>query len=178
MPWMRPASDTPFGFRPYDAIKRIRPYAVSSGAAAIYQGDVVVLDSAGQIAVGTSASTQVLGVAAQYNAASTANTSFLVYDDPNQLFYIQDDGDTTAMTATHVGNNVNLVTTTGDTATLQSKHELDSSSAGTTAGQVCKVLALHEMEGGSFATGAGAPRKWVVQFNMHLYRDVVGQTGV
>jgi len=116
-------------------------------------------------------------VAAMYSPASTADT-VLVYDDPDQLFYVQDDGDTTAMTATHVGNNVDMITTTGDTTTLQSLHEIDSNTAAVTAALAVKVLGLHEMEGGSFATTTGQQRKWVVMFNAHVYRDVVGQTGI
>jgi hypothetical protein len=179
MPWMRPGADTPMGLRPYDKILRVRPYLKDASAAAIYPGDALILEADGGVAVGAVSSTQYLGVAAEYSPASTLKADFLVYDHPDQLFYVQDDGDTTAMTETHVGSNVDLITTTGDTATLQSLHELDADSAAVTAGLAMKVLGLHEMEGSrNFATTTGQHRKWVVMFNAHLYRDVVGQTGI
>ena len=178
MPYMRPNADTPFGFVPYDEIKRVRPYLKDASAAAIYPGDAVILEADGGVAVAPVSSTQNLGVAAEYSAASTAKNDFLVYDHPDQLFYVQDDGDTTAMSETEIGLNVDLITTTGDTTTLRSKHEIDSSSAATTAGLAMKVLGLHEMEARNFATTTAQQRKWVVGWNAHLYRDVVGLTGV
>lgn len=178
MPWLRKATDTPFGLRPYDEVKRIRPYNKSTACAAVYPGDPVVKAAGNTIAVGGASSTQYLGVAAMYSPVSTAEANFLVYDHPDQLFVCQDDGDTTAMTSTHTGMNVDLTTTTGDTSTLQSKVELDSDTAAITAGLAMKVLGLHEIEDASYATAAGQQRKWVVMFNAHYYRDVVGQTGV
>ena len=178
MPWNRPATDTPFGFRPYGAVLRVRPYLKDASAAAIYPGDVLIPEADGGVAVAGVSATNTLGVAAEYSAASTAKNDFMVYDHPDQLFYVQDDGDTTAMSETEIFLNVDMITTTGDTATFQSLHEIDSSSAATTVGLACKVLGLHEMEGRSFATTTGQQRKWIVQFNAHFYRDVVGQTGV
>jgi hypothetical protein len=178
MPWMRPGTDTPFGFRPYDKILRVRPYLKDASEAAIYPGDVLIREAAGGVTVAGVSSTQIVGVAAEYSPANTLKTDFLVYDHPEQLFYVQDDGEATAMTETHTGMNVDLITTTGDTVTLQSLHELDANTAAVTAGLAVKVLSLHEMEGRNFATTTGQPRKWVVMFNAHIYRDVVGQTGI
>ena len=178
MPWLRKATDTPFGLRPYDEVKRIRPYNKTTAIAAIYPGDAVIKAAGNTIDVGAASSTQYLGVAAMYSPISTAEANFLVYDHPDQLFVIQDDSDTTAMTSTHSGMNCDLTVTTGDTATFQSKHELDSNTAAITAGLAMKVLGLHEIEDNSYATATGNPRKWIVQFNAHYYRDVVGQTGV
>lgn len=179
MPWMRPASDTPFGFRPYGKVLRVRPYLKDASNAALYPGDVLIREAGGSVTVAAASSTQIVGVAAEYSPASTLKADFMVYDHPEQLFYAQDDGDTTAMTETHCGQNVDLITTTGDTTTLQSLMELDADTAAITAGLAIKVLGLHEMEGSrNFATAAGSPRKWIVQINTHIYRDVTGQTGI
>lgn len=169
MPWMQAAVDRPFGFRPYGRVLRVSPYRKGSDASAIYPGDVVVLSTDGQVDPATTAApVNIVGVAAEYSAASTAKNDFLVYDHPEQLFYVQDDGDTTNMAETNVGNNVNLITTTGDTSTLQSLQEIDASSAATTATLAMKVHQLHPVENYSFASAAGSPRKWVVSINNHV----------
>lgn len=178
MPWMRPGTDGPFGFRPYDKVLRVTPYLKDASAAAIYPGDALILETDGGVIPATVSATNIVGVAAEYSPATTAKTDFLVYDHPDQLFYVQDDSDTTQMAETEVGTNVDMITTTGDTLTFQSLHEIDSSSAATTAGLAVKVMGLHPMEARNFATAAGQPRKWVVQFNAHIYRDTVGQAGI
>lgn len=167
MAFLRAATDNPFGAMPYGKVERIRPYLKDSGAVAIYPGDFVTLETDGGIGVATASQALILGVAAEYSAASTEKTDFLVYDDPNQLFAVQDDGDTTAMTEASIGTNVDLIVTTGDTTTLRSRHEIDSSSVATTATLALKVIALHPIEGRSFASAAGDPRKWVVKINSH-----------
>ena len=166
MPYLQKATDNPSGFHPYDAVLRIGTYWKDSSAAAIYPGDALVMESDGGIAVaGVSPAQAVIGVAAEYSVVSTEKKDFLVYDHPDQLFWVQDDGDTTAMTEAQLGQNVDMITTTGDTTLLRSKHELDSSSADVTAGIACRVVRLHPIEADSYATAAGSPRKWVVQFN-------------
>lgn len=170
MPWMQSNVDKPFGFRVYDQVLRIGHYRVGSDASAIYPGDIVVMSSDGQIDVATTANpVNIVGVAAAYNAASTAQDRFPVYDHPEQRFVVQDDGDTTNMTESSQGNNVGLITTTGDTSTLQSQQEIDSSSAATTATLAIKVHQLHPVEGASYASAAGSPRKWIVSINNHLW---------
>lgn len=178
MPFHRPGTDTPFGFHPYGKVLRVRPYLKDAAAAAIYPGDLLALEADGGLVVAGVSGTQTLGVAAEYSPVSTSKTDFMVYDDPDQLFYVQDDSDTTAMSETEIGTNVDAITTTGDTNTLLSLHEIDSNSAAATAGLLMKVIGLHEMEARNFATAAGQQRKWIVQFNSHFYRDVVGQTGI
>ena len=169
MPWMRANVDAPFGARPYGPVLRVGAYNKDASAAAIYPGDVLIMETDGGLAVSTVTATNIIGVAAEYSAASTAKTDFLVYDHPDQLFMIQDDSDTTNMDEASVGLNVDLITTTGSTTTLQSLHEIDSSSAATTAGLAMKVLYLHPVEARSFATAAGTMRKWVCRINAHLY---------
>lgn len=171
MPFMQAAVDKPFGFLPYDRVNSCRAYSKDSSAVAIYPGDAVILETDGGIGVAATGSTNIIGVAAMYSPASTAEPNFLVYDDPEQLFMVQDDNNTTQMAEAQVGNNVNIVTTTGDTSTLRSLQEIDSSTAATTAALAIKVLGLHPVEGRSFASAAGdtSQRKWIVKINTHLF---------
>lgn len=167
MPYLQAAVDKPFGAMPYDRVLSVGAYSKDASAAAIYPGDFVTLETDGGLAVATASQALILGVAAEYSAASTAKTDFLVYDHPDQKYTVQDDGDTTAMTEASVALNADLVVTTGDTSTLRSLHEIDSSSAATTNTLAVKILGLHPVEDRSFASAAGSPRKWIVKINSH-----------
>jgi len=171
MPYLRAAFDAPFGALPTGEIKRLRPYRKDSGASRIFPGDFVKMESDGNIAV-AAATERLLGVAAEPSANATADTEVLVYDDPDQLFVVQDDSDTTHVAETNIGNNADIVATTGNTTTGRSNHELDSSGAGTGTAQL-RILGLHPIET-SFATAAGSPRRWIVQINEHEYSQTSG----
>lgn len=167
MAFTRVAVDAPFGFRPYQN-SRTNGYRKRAGAPAMYPGDLVGQLTDGTVDVVTSTASPILGVAAVYSAASTAET-VLVYDDPYALFFVQDDGDTTAMTALSEGANCDAILTTGSTTTFQGQQEIDSSSAGATSSAI-HVVRLHECEGGSYASAAGSPRRWVVQINSRFHQ--------
>ena len=169
MPWLRAAVDAPFGALPYDQVLRIAPYSKDAAAAAFYAGDVLIKEADGALAVSAASSATMVGVAVGWTITSVADDAVLVYDHPDQLFTMQDDSDTTAMTASSRGLNADLVVTTGDTSTLRSLHEIDSSSAATTAGLAVKVMNLHPIETQSYAAAAGSPRKWIIRLNEHLY---------
>ena len=178
MPYLRPATDAPFGAIPYGVVRSVRPYLKDASAVAIYPGDFVILETDGGVGVATTGSTTILGVAAEYSAASTRKVDFMVYDHPNQEFTIQDDGDTTAMDeATGPGLKANITVTTGDTTLLRSLHEIDSDTAATTSTLALSVKGLHPVEDGSYATAAGQQRKWVVQVNNHIF-GYIGRTGI
>src|SRR3990167_9019245 len=121
MPYLRPATDTPFGAIPYGAVRSVRPYLKDASAVAIYPGDFVILETDGGVGVATTGSTTILGVAAEYSAASTRKVDFMVYDHPNQEFTLQDDGDTTAMDeATGPGAKAKTTASTRGTTPLTS----------------------------------------------------------
>ena len=165
MPYLRAATDTPFGAMPYDGVRRISPYLKDASAAAIYPGDFVTLETDGGVIPATTSQALIVGVAAEYSAASTLKRDFLVYDDPEQRYTIQDDSDTTGMTEASIGGNADITVTTGNTTTLRSAHEIDSSTLATTNTLALKIHALHPIEAGSFATTTGEWRKWVVTIN-------------
>lgn len=169
MPFLKKATDNPFGFRPDQVPLQVSPYTIDASAAIVYPGDIVIVEADGALGIAAAGSVNCVGAAAGYNAASTAASRFLVYDHPEQRFVGQDDGAVGIMTATSIGANVDLLATTGDTTTRQSLQELDSSSATTTATLVFKVLALHEIENLSYATTTGEQRKWLVKINNHLH---------
>jgi hypothetical protein len=111
-----------------------------STAAAIYRGDLVVLPTAGKVAVAAAGGVEIVGVAAQY--ASAADTTVAVYNDPDQHYYIKDDGASATLARTDVGKNADIVATTGDTTFLHSKHVLDTDSATIATAQL-RILDFH-----------------------------------
>ena len=169
MPFLRKATDTPYGFRPYGEVLRCSSYQVDAGAAALYPGDLVILEADGALAIGTASAVNMVGSAAIYNPASTAHTAFLVYDHPDQRFHAQDDGAVGIMTATSLGSRCAIVATAGSTTTFQSQQEIDSSSASTTATEPVSIHALHPVEQGSHATTTGQQRRWICSLNNQLW---------
>ena len=167
MPYMRAAVDAPFGAMPHGPVLSMNPYLKDASAVAIYPGDFVTLETDGGLGVATTSQALIIGVAAEYSAASTRKADFLVYDHPDQMYVIQDDSDTTGMTEASIGTNADITVTTGDTTTFRSLHEIDSSTATTTNTLALKILAMHPVEGGTFATTTGEWRKWIVKINSH-----------
>ena len=168
MPYLRTATDAPFGAVPEGPTARIRPYNKAVGyATRIFPGDFVTLASDGNVQV-AAAGDVLLGVAAMNSAASTAEANFLVYDDPDQLFVVQNDDGGTALAQTNVGNNADILATTGDTTTGRSLHELDQSTAITATAQL-RIVGLHPIE-----TAFAANRKMVVRINEHYYSQTAG----
>ena len=176
MPYLQASTDNPFGFIPYGKVLSIGAYRKDSAAAKIFAGDLVVLSSDGNVDVGTATSTAIIGVAVESSAASTTKEDFLIYDDPHQLFTVQDDSDTTGVTSTSVGNNVSVVATTGVAGTDRSAQELDSSTADTTSTLPMKIIDIHPIErtrqsagvARGFATTTAQQRKWIVKINRHV----------
>lgn len=173
MPFLRRASDTPFGFYPYDVTLSVTEYR-ATGAGAIFRGDLVGMQPDGSVDTITAAASPILGVALG-NITSGTDGTVLVADHPFQRYVVQDDGDTTAMTALSEGAKVDPILTTGDTTTNLSRQEIDSSSAAAPGhAQPIKVIRLHPCEAGSYASAAGSPRRWIVQIANHQLATPTG----
>jgi hypothetical protein len=177
MPYLRKAVDAPFGFMPHGPVLSVRGYYKDASAGAIYPGDAVILETDGGIDQAATSSANIIGVAAEYSAASTEKVGFLVYDHPDQEYVVQDDSDTTPLTRAEEGENCNITVTDGNTTTLRSQHELDSDTGDTTSSLAVKIIKLHPCEEASYASAAGSPRRWIVKFNSHLWGGAE-QTGI
>lgn len=173
MPYLQKGTDTPFGLIPYDKVRRAQEYDTVA-TQKIWAGSPVVMTSAGTVSIfAANTDINVLGVAATTVASSSSTGKLLVYDDPEQLFAVQDDGDTTHIALTNIGNTASMIGFTGNDTTDRSIVELDSSTAaagayGTTALPL-KIIRLHPVEGDSYASAAGSPKKWVVKFNPQVH---------
>lgn len=132
-------TDNPHGATPASRVLRMTVYPKST-AAAIYGGDFVSLPAAGKIAATTAGNTEIVGVSVGYNAAT--DTEILVFDDPDQTYYVQDDGASGTLAAADVGLNADIVATAGNATFLKSQMELDTSDKQTTTSQL-RLLGKH-----------------------------------
>ncbi|MDE2099603.1 MAG: hypothetical protein KGL39_20290 [Patescibacteria group bacterium] len=106
-----------------------------------------------------------------YHPAST-NQYILVADDPNLLFWIQEDsvGGSIAM-ATAGMKNADLIAGNGSTVTGWSGWMLDSSSINTTNSlQLRLISGLQEADN----TMASSYAKWLVKINLHSLTNTTG----
>jgi len=181
--------DAAFGLRPVGKLGSdinnagTSKYIILDGyGTAIYKGDPVLLANDGTIQVQNAATTNNIGVfnGCFYNDPTTQKPTWsnyypgsitptvgdieaYVYDDPNQLFLIQDEG---TLAQTNVGNNADIATyAAGSTINGQSKVELSSTAAATAA--TFRIVRISEDPENSDVSSANA--NWVVRYNEHLY---------
>lgn len=158
-------TDKPKGFSPVGETLRCRPY---TAGAAVYPGDAVKLQADGKVDPAT-ASQSIIGVAASYAAAD--GDEVLVWDDPNQLFKVQDDGVSATLSQTSVGLNYNIVATAGNSTYKDSRMELDADSGATDSTLPLRLVGFAREEGES---GAGAINaKCIVAINQHQLGDAI-----
>ena len=182
--------DAPFGLRPVGELGSniqnagTTKYRIAAGSTApIYKGDLVTLAS-GVIAVASGTANTLIGVfnGCFYNDPTTQKPTWknyypgsitptvgsidaYVYDDPSQLFEIQDAG---TLAQTNVGNNADIATyVAGSTINGQSKVELSATAAATAA--TFRIIRISEDPENSDISSANA--NWIVKFNEHLYYD-------
>jgi hypothetical protein len=107
----------------------------------------------------------------KYWPASTVATDAFgfVVDDPGVIFQVQIDDAGTALAATDVGGNADILVTAGSTATFTSGVELDQSTITGNSAQlrIMRLADLPNNEWGDFA-------KVEVLINEHFYKSTTG----
>jgi len=193
-----PTVSAPYGFQPINSIggtpyagsTRLVPIAVSAGvtAAAMYDGDLVELTSAGTCQVvssGTSAAntlgvcvgvqyTNSMGqtVQAQYAPAGSTNAVAYVVDDPRALFKVAvvSSGTTIGSVGrTAVGNNSSVILNAGNATSGDSAQAISSSTATTNTLPIRIVDVVPET-----ATAADTYVEVIVKINTHTYNNTTG----
>lgn len=106
-------------------------------------------------------------------ATKSRSYYILVADDPNLIFSVQEDGDTTPLAAADTGTNVNLIAGTNNG--YISGWQLNSDSKGSGATIQMKILGLDQAYASNGGNVFGAYAKWLCIINNHCYR--VGQLG-
>lgn len=168
-------------------------YVPASDATALFIGDPVVISGTGDdrgISAVTRATAAITGVVVGiandpavpdsnrvmelgYRPAST-EAYVLVCDNPDVLYEVQEDSDTSTLAKTSIGLNANLIAGNGSTNTRRSAFQLDSSTAATTATLQVRIVELEQRvdnEIGQFA-------KWLVAINTPTETGAAGSTGV
>ena len=161
-------TDKKYGLRPTFHLTggaiRSREYHVdSSNTPGIFIGDLVMIESDGNIAAATAdIGLACIGVAvgvknvnrsaisAGFLAASTEGYIDVV-DDPYVVFRVQEDGVGTSLieAQTAIGNTANHVAGTGSTTTGMSGHTINSDDVGT--GAQLKIVGLYENPNNAFS---------------------------
>ncbi len=163
--------DRPFGFRPKDPNAPVHYHNLSASNSAIRRGHPVVKDGNGVIAEATAAggANSVLGIAAEYKAASTGG-NIAVWDDPMTIFLAQEDGDSSTTTVTAEGSNMDFIATHSSNNTVDSGAELDSSSANTTSTLQFRVLRKANLPNNAYGDNC----IWECMINAHMYKTETG----
>ena len=193
-----PTVSAPYGFQainrlggtPYAGSTRLVPIVSSGGltSAAMYDGDLVELTSAGtcQVVSSGSAAPQALGVCvgvqytnslgqtvqAQYAPANSSNAVAYVVDDPTALFKVVSVSGTTvvaSMGRTAVGQNTSVVLNAGVAASGDSQQAISTTTNTTNTLPIRIVDVVPET-----ATGADAYVEFVVKINTHTYNNTTG----
>ena len=113
----------------------------------------------------------------QYRPASTAMYLWVV-DDPNVIFEVEEDGDTSSLQVTNIGSNADIVVGTGSTTTGLSGMAIDSSSVVATTAQLRLMRLAYRADGSNEASSdgsAGNTAIWEVIINEH---ELTGTAGV
>jgi hypothetical protein len=173
----------------------VNGYRIAATApSAFYEGDLVTFSSGNIVTdMGAASPGAVVGVfwGAEYVDNSTGEVKFVrsipastvakdkykvyVYDDPDIIFQVEADQDTTAIAAADVGKNVQIVASpTGSAITHKSGLVADSSTKATTNTFPLTILASAELDD-SF-TSAGTSMDILVKINTHQFG--LGATGV
>lgn len=173
MPYLKKATDAPFGLMPYTAPLRVNSYPKAT-TTTIYAGDIVTALATGlvnSLPTIDGSNQPIVGVAAETTTSASAGATVMVYDHPDQLYVIQDDDVGTAIAETHLGTLFAVTGLNPGTAAQvtrgRSITQMDTSTTTATAGvgaSMLRFVRLHEIESGSYPSSAGSPRKCVVQF--------------
>ena len=184
------------GFRPVRHLNgapwngKTRMY-YTSDAVALFKGDAVVSDGTAdatgkyagvkQAPEGGNLRGVVMGFSDQPYAAFDASDLYrnyklatedlycMVVDDPDVIFELEEDNDTSDLTIAEIGLNTDLVVGTGDTASGKSGMKLDSDGTTTGAAQL-RILGVSNKEDNALGTAC----KYDVLINEHELRAVAG----
>ena len=175
--------DAQLGLRPvkskYGTVPQINPYTRSS-TGIIYEGALLFMASTGPDTYNMTTAGQsynIIGVAAHYIGAS--ETEVLIYDDVEQLYEIQADGNaitTLVLARVEYGMYCDVISNTaGNTLTGQAKTELDTSevTAVAVAHNVVQLIGLSTDPSNDVTV---ANEKWIVQILPNVHRRTNGRT--
>jgi len=190
--------DQPFGLRPIAKVGSApggttgtTKYKITSGANAMFTGDIVKQANDGSVVQGTAgAAARGVFMGCFYTDPSTSKPRFnntfpngtvasdaiaFVADDPDQLFIVQQDSVAAEIVAADLNLNADLIVGTGSTTTGLSGMEIDSSSKNTTADLNVKLIDFYDVPSND-ATASHSIL--VVKINNHEMAAGTGTAGL
>lgn len=174
--------DSPNGFSPYNSPHggngqaTLTEHVLNSSNSEIGVGSPVAVVAGGVDLATAGTGNALLGIAAEYKAASDG-TTIKVWSDPQQLFVAQtDDGTGTATAAASVGLNINFTGTS--VSNRRSTAELDEDSAATGATLQFKIIELSKEMQGKTQNAHGEFNRLVVKINNHQLQGSTGTAGL
>lgn len=204
MPFIRSKSTAPFGFVPAESPYGSAPvgaYAVSSSdAVGVNAGDVVAMSSVAPTGglplvqpISGVWSTGIVGVAAHSLAAGTGNKAaslntftsaiLLVYDDPNQLFYVNDFASSVGggLASSAASFQVSVLATGGVGSTgvnpLLARSVQTIGGLSTSAVLPFRVVGLHPIDTNTSSALGVQGRTWIVALNAGARTPAASQGG-
>ena len=142
--------------------------AATAGATNYITGSFMgVANNAGQLVI------PVLQGNPVYLPASTAAYIY-VADDPNLLFWVQEDSIGGAMLAASSSRNANLASGAGSTVTGYSGWQLDSSTVSTDATYQMRIMKALQQSDNQVGTSGTAYAKWLCRINLHTVTHTLG----
>lgn len=184
--------DKPNGLRPVRHLNGMpwngqveRMYVQAAYATKLYVGDAVVsggsadADGVPDVVQAAAGDVDIIGVITgiefnpdnlmAVNAPASTAGYVDVCIDPDVIYEIQEDSDTSTLAVTNVGENADIIVGAGNDTTGASGMELDSSSSVATTAQL-RILKL--VQNPKNAIGANA--KWEVMINEHAFKITAG----
>lgn len=193
-------TNAPFGFRYFGRLEGGSPTAglstrsvASTYNTSIFQGDPVISLSTGYLAAATTGTSQVYGIAYNFEYLNTAvrqnifasywggtanagsNCSVGACADTDALFLVQSNG--TAITFADIGNNIGYATGSGSTVTGLSAYTVDQGTIGTTSTLPFRIVGLYSQYAPPGTPGADdttAYNQIVVTFNNQDFKTATG----
>src|SRR3990167_2251075 len=174
--------NNPSGFLPYNAPHSgngqpiITEHPLHATNSEIGIGSPVRIVDGGVDLAAAGGTLGLLGIAAEYKAASAGGT-IKIWSDPQQRFVAQtDDGTGTATAAGVIGLNINFVGTS--VSNRRGTSELDENSATTGATLQFKIMELSTEMSGNVQNAHGEFNRLVVAINNHQFKGHTGTVGV
>ena len=190
--------DQPFGLRPIAKVGSApggttgtTKYRITSGAGAMFTGDIVKQANDGSVVQGTAGdAARGVFMGCFYTDPSTSKPRFnntfpngtaasdaiaFVADDPDQLFIAQQDSDSANAVVADLNLNANLVVGSGNTTTGISGMEIDSDSKNTTATLNVKLIDFYDTPSNDATANNSI---LVVKINNHELGSHTGTAGL
>lgn len=160
------------GFRPWGQPLRATLY--QCGLPNVFVGDLLQVNSSGQVSAWSSSANPSVGVCAQFQ--NVQGQPVLVWDHPDQQFLAQTDGTAVVSSVVNtIGMNATVTANSGNNQYKVSRMQILANSLGTTTTFPLKVIAVDQRPDNAL----GSSYVDLICFiNNHIYKGGTGTAGI